>query len=76
MGDDIGSGSVTGCRLMSLGDHRQQTEQKTKTNGTQTGVITLRKRLQNFRKICEFFFAISACFCNVVLLHFKGFKRH
>ena len=26
MGDDIGSGSVTGCHLRSLGDHRQQTE--------------------------------------------------
>ena len=27
MGDDIGSGSVKGCRLRSLGNHRQQTEQ-------------------------------------------------
>ena len=27
MGDDIGSGSVTGCRLRSLGDHRQHTVQ-------------------------------------------------
>ena len=26
MGDDIGSGSGTGCRLWSLGDHRQETE--------------------------------------------------
>ena len=33
MGDDIGSGSVTGCRLWSLGDLRQHTmlvEQKSK----------------------------------------------
>ena len=46
MGDDISSGSVTGCRLWSLGDHRQHTQlhccttAKTKTNGTQTNVIT------------------------------------
>ena len=26
MGDDIGSGSVTGCHLRSLGDHRQHTQ--------------------------------------------------
>ena len=26
MGDDIGSDSVTGCRLSLLGDHRRQTE--------------------------------------------------
>ena len=26
MGDDIGLGSGTGCRLWSLGDHWQQTE--------------------------------------------------
>ena len=26
MGDDIGSGSVTGCRLRLLGNHRQHTE--------------------------------------------------
>ena len=26
MGDDIGSGSVTGCHLRLLGDHRRQTE--------------------------------------------------
>ena len=26
MGDDIGSGSVTGCRLWLLGDHRQHTQ--------------------------------------------------
>ena len=26
MGDDIGSGSGTGCRLWSLGDHKQHTE--------------------------------------------------
>ena len=46
MGDDIGLGSWTGCRLWSLGDHWQQTEMyyvgyaKTKKNGTQTDVIT------------------------------------
>ena len=46
MSDDIGSGSVTGCCLWLLGDHRQHTEMhyggfaKIKTNGTQTDVIT------------------------------------
>ena len=46
MGDDISSGSVTGCRLWLLGDHRQPTEMhyvgcaKIKTNGTQVDVIT------------------------------------
>ena len=46
MGDDIGLGSVTGCRLWSLGDHGQHTEMqnvgvaKIKTNGTRTDVIT------------------------------------
>ena len=49
MGDDIGSGSVTGCHLWSLGNHRQHRQHtelhyvgcaKIKTNGTQVDVIT------------------------------------
>ena len=46
MGNDIGSGSVTGCCLWSLGNLRQHTElhyigwAKIKTNWTQTDVIT------------------------------------
>ena len=32
MGDDIGLGSVTGCRLWSLGDHRQHTEMRENQN--------------------------------------------
>ena len=46
MGNDIGLGSVTGCRLWSPNDHRRHTEMhyvgcaKIKTNITQTDVIT------------------------------------
>ena len=46
MGNDIGSGSVTGCGLRSNNDFKQQTEvhyvgwEKIKTNWTQTDVIT------------------------------------
>ena len=46
MGDDIGLGSVKGCRLWSLGNHRQHAEMhyvgfaKIKTNGTWTDIIT------------------------------------
>jgi hypothetical protein len=50
MGDDIGSGSVTDCRLRSFSNHRQHTQQctavqscttaKIKTNTTRTDVIT------------------------------------
>ena len=46
MGDDIGSGAVTGCHLRLLGNHRRHTEMhyvdcaKIKTNGTRTDVIT------------------------------------
>ena len=52
MGDDIGSGSVTGCRLWQLGNHRQHNEMhyidcaKINTNRTRADVNPLITQLR------------------------------
>ena len=40
MGDDIGSGSVAGCPLRSLGDHRQHTEVDRKSKQTEPRLMS------------------------------------